>query len=91
MKNKKRRVLLLTLLSIVGLLFLVLLFGISPFAKYYVEKHAKELVGRRITVDKVRFNLLSGKLSIDDFKLYEADDQSSFVALDRFAMRRPRA
>lgn len=85
MKNKKRRVLLLTLLSIVGILFLVLLFGISPFAKYYVEQHAKELVGRRITVDKVRFNLLSGKLSIDDFKLYEADDQSSFVALDRFA------
>ncbi|MDO4758684.1 MAG: DUF748 domain-containing protein [Rikenellaceae bacterium] len=82
---KKSRKILITLGTLMGVLFLVVLFGISPFAKYYVEKHGKELVGRRVTVEKVRFNLLNGKLRIDNFTLYEPDDATRFVAMNRFA------
>ena len=85
MKLKKRYIVLLSVLGGFALLVLIGLFGASPFAKYYVEKHAKELVGRRMTVDKVKINLLNGKLAIDNFTLYEADDQTPFVALDRFS------
>lgn len=82
--KKKSHILLLTILAVVGVLFLVVWFGISPFAKYYVEKHAKELVGRRATVDKLKINLLNGKLTLDDFTLYEADGHTPFVAISHF-------
>lgn len=83
--KKFSRTLLLTLLALVGIALLVVLFGISPFAKYYVEQHGKELVGRRVTVDELKINLLNGKLNIGNFTLYEADDKTPFVALDRFS------
>lgn len=85
MKLKKSHLVLLSLAGFFLLLVLVGLFGISPLAKYYVEKHSKELVGRRMTVDKVRINLLNGKLDIENFILYEANDREHFVALDRFS------
>ena len=50
MKKFSRR-LLLTLLALVGIVLLVVMFGISPFAKYYIEAHGKELIGRRVTED----------------------------------------
>ncbi|MBQ3187197.1 MAG: DUF748 domain-containing protein [Alistipes sp.] len=84
MKKFSRR-LLLTLLALVGIVMLVVMFGISPFAKYYIETHGKELIGRRVTVDELKINLLNGKLNIGDFTLYEADDTTPFVALDRFS------
>ena len=84
MKKFSRR-LLLTLLALVGIVMLVVMFGISPFAKYYIEAHGKELIGRRVTVDELKINLLNGKLNIGDFTLYEADDTPPFVALDRFS------
>ena len=55
MKKFSRR-LLLTLLALVGIVLLVVMFGISPFAKYYIEAHGKELIGRRVTVDELKIN-----------------------------------
>ena len=83
--KKKSRKLLIIIGAVVGILFGAILLGISPLAKYYVEKHGKELIGRRVSVDQLRFNLLNGKLHIEDFTLYEADEKSAFVALDRFS------
>lgn len=83
--KKKSRKLLIIIGMVVGILFGAILLGISPLAKYYVEKHGKELIGRRVSVDQLRFNLLNGKLHIEDFTLYEADEKSPFVALDRFS------
>lgn len=85
MMKKKSRKLLIIIGAVVGILFGAILLGISPLAKYYVEKHGKELIGRRVSVDQLRFNLLNGKLHIEDFTLYEADEKSTFVALDRFS------
>lgn len=83
--KKTSRKLLIIIGAVVGILFGAILLGISPLAKYYVEKHGKELIGRRVSVDQLRFNLLNGKLHIEDFTLYEADEKSTFVALDRFS------
>lgn len=65
--KKKSRKLLIIIGAVVGILFGAILLGISPLAKYYVEKHGKELIGRRVSVDQLRFNLLNGKLHIEDF------------------------
>ena len=78
-------------LKIIGIILgvLVLLIGlslllISPIAKAYIQKHDKELVGREITIDKLRVNVLAGKVKIQGLTLYEDDAQHAFVQLGDF-------
>ena len=79
------------ILKIVGIVLgvLVLIVGlalllISPIAKAYIEKHDTELVGREITIDKLRVNVLAGKVKIQGLTLYEDDAQQAFVQLGDF-------
>jgi hypothetical protein len=78
-------------LKIIGIILgvLVLLIGlslllISPIAKAYIQKHDTELVGREITIDKLRVNVLAGKVKIQGLTLYEDDAQHAFVQLGDF-------
>lgn len=78
-------------LKIIGIVLgiLILLIGlalllVSPIAKAYIEKHDKELVGREITIDKLRVNVLAGKVKIQGLTLYEDDAQHAFVQLGDF-------
>lgn len=68
------------LILIVGLAILL----ISPIAKAYIEKHDTELVGREITIEKLRVNVLAGKVKIKGLTLYEDDAQHAFVQLGDF-------
>lgn len=79
------------ILKILGIVLgvLVLLIGlalllISPIAKAYIQKHDKELVGREITIDKLRVNVLAGKVKLQGLTLYEDDAQHAFVQLGNF-------
>ena len=65
------------------LLLLVLVFA-GPIAKWYVEKHDKELIGRELTIGKLWVNVFSGTAKIDDLTLYEDDDATPFVSFDHF-------
>ncbi len=74
----------------VGILFLVIIIIaliISPIAKWYVEKHSKDLVGRVITVEKLRVNIFTGSLKIVDFDLKEKDGEESFFKFDTLSVR----
>ena len=55
--------------------------------KNYLEKHSKELVGRQITIEKLRFNVLNGKLRIDRIAMLEPDDSTTFASLGNFYTR----
>ena len=68
---------------IVVLLLLVLVFA-GPIAKWYVEKHDKELIGRELTIGKLWVNVFSGTAKIDDLTLYEDDGATPFVSFDHF-------
>lgn len=77
--------------KIIGIVLgvLVLLVGlslllVSPIAKAYIQKHDTELVGREITIDKLRINVLAGKVKIQGLTLYEDDAQHAFVQLGDF-------
>lgn len=72
--------------SLGGVLLLVVLalFLVSPIAKSYIQKHDKELIGREITIEKLRVNALFGKVKIQDMVVYEDDDVSPFLRLDKF-------
>ncbi len=77
-------------LIVVGI-FVIILFGISllipPIAKNYIEKHDHELIGRSIRMERLRFNILSGRLRIEDLRIGGAGDTTEFFRLDSFDMR----
>ena len=78
------------ILIVVGV-FIIILFGISllipPIAKNYIEKHDHELIGRSIRMERLRFNILSGRLRIEDLRIGGAGDTTEFFRLDSFDMR----
>ena len=85
MKKAKKvwKIILIVLGVLVLLVGLALLF-VSPIAKAYIQKHDTELVGREITIDKLRINVLGGKVKIQGLTLYEDDGQHAFVQLGDF-------
>lgn len=71
-------------LGVLILLVVLALLLISPIAKAYIQKHDTELVGREITIDKLRVNVFAGKVKIQGLTLYEDDAQHAFVQLGDF-------
>ncbi len=69
-----------------ALLFAAVVFGISPFTKWYVEKNCKELTGRLIRIGDIDIDILSGQITTADLVMYEPDDTTNFVAIGRFDM-----
>ena len=82
-KHTGRKVLLTILGIIVGLVLAVLLF-VSPIAKWYVEKHDTELIGREVTIGSLWINVFHGSVNIKDLTLYEDDGVRPFVQFEQF-------
>ena len=59
---------------------IVLLFAAPRVARWYIVRHGKELIGRNISIDKIRFNYFTGTLAVHDLKLFESDGQTTFVS-----------
>ena len=78
---KKWIKILLVTLGIIAVLVVTTILLLPPIAKNYLEKHSKELVGRQITIEKLRFNVLNGKLRIDQIAMLEPDDSTTFASL----------
>ncbi len=72
--------------SLVALLLVVALI-VSPVAKWYIEKNSKELVGRVVTMDKLRVNIFTGSLRIVNFDIREQNEKESFVKFDTLAVK----
>ncbi len=70
-----------SVLAVVLLLIIVAVLIISPIAKWYIESHSKDLIGRKVTIENLDLRLLRGQLYIDNMVLYEANDCDTFVAL----------
>ena len=90
--NKKpRRRWLRGILITVGILLCVALLTLSaaiiwlgPITERVVERYDKELVGRRLQMSNLRIKLFKGELSVDSLRLYEANDSTTFLTLNRF-------
>lgn len=81
--KKGIKITLIILGSIVGLILIALLL-VSPIAKWYIEKNDKDLIGREVTIKKLRINVLAGVVNIGDLTLYEDDGTTPFVSFERF-------
>lgn len=62
----------------------IMAFAVSPIAKYYVINNSKMLIVRKIDMEDLSVNIFSGRLQIENFTLYEADDTTSFVSFNLF-------
>lgn len=69
-------------LAVLLLLIIVVLIGAPNYAKSYIEKNSKALIGRQILMNELDFNSLNGKLLATDFRLLEKDDSTIFVQFD---------
>lgn len=68
---------------LLGLLIAAVLL-VSPIAKWYIEKHDKELIGRELTIGRLWVNVVTGTAKIDDLTLYEDDGTTPFVSFNHF-------
>lgn len=80
-KSKALKIILIVLGILVGLFLLVAVL-ISPIAKSYIEKHSVELIGRQITMDKLRVNLFNTSVKIEGCHISEQDLKTDFVTFD---------
>jgi hypothetical protein len=52
--------------------------------EWYVEKNDESLIGRRLELEDIDFNLLTGGLTLERLTLYEPDKETPFVQLGEF-------
>ena len=79
---KKIFKILLWVVGVVLALLLVVSLVAGPVAKNYINKHGKQLVGRRINVGHVGVNIFSGNVCVRDLCLYEDDGITRFAGFD---------
>lgn len=66
-----------------GILVFILslvLFFLSDFAKSYIEKNSKKLVGRKLTIGELHFNYLKAAVQVKDLVLFEDNDTDAFLS-----------
>jgi len=64
-----------------GLMLLALLF--LPYGiKRYINNHGNEYTGRKISVGEIKANYFTSTFSVHDFRMFESDGTSTFVAFD---------
>ncbi len=77
---KKRHLILPGLL----LLILLVLFAAPRIARWYLVKNSLDLIGRDISIGRIRVNYFTGTLRADDFKMFEGDGKTVFASFSRF-------
>ena len=65
------------------LLFALILGVVSPIAKYVVNNHGEDIVGRELHADQVIINPFWGGVSINGFECKEANGETDFISFDR--------
>ncbi|NWJ52817.1 MAG: DUF748 domain-containing protein, partial [Bacteroidetes bacterium] len=83
MKRKGIKITLI-IVSIIVVITLALALSISPIAKNYIEKHSKELIGRKVTIKDLHLNIFTGSLRMNFIKMYEANNRDLFASIDTF-------
>lgn len=79
--RKSVKIIFIVAAALVGLVLLISVL-VSPVAKWFIEKHDVDIVGREVTMDHLKVNILNGKVKIDGFNATEDDLKTSFLSFD---------
>ncbi|MGB5404544.1 MAG: hypothetical protein WBN13_11260 [Robiginitalea sp.] len=77
----KRKILKYTGIGLLVLIILTLIL-LPTLVKNYAINNSKELIGRQIDIDKLRFNYFTSTAKVYGFKMYEANDTDVFTSFD---------
>jgi len=80
--KKAFKIIFFIVLPILIALIIIVLVALPPVAKNYINKHGKEYTGRKLSVNQIRINYFTSTFHVIGFKMFEADEQSTFVAFD---------
>lgn len=64
----------------------MILFITPRIARSYIVNNSKELMGRKIDIEKIRINYFTGALSIYGLKLYEQDEKAAFISFNKLLL-----
>ncbi len=78
----KRNNILKWVLVSVAVILLLGWFLVPLLVKNYAINNSKELLGRQIDMERLRFNYFTGNMHMTGFKMFEPDEQTVFVSFD---------
>lgn len=78
----KRNNILKWVLVSVAVVLLLGWFLVPLLVKNYAINNSKELLGRQIDMERLRFNYFTGNMHMTGFKMFEPDEQTVFVSFD---------
>lgn len=84
---KKGLRILLWVVGIVLTLVIIVSLLAGPIAKGYVNGHGEELTGRKVHVEHVGLNLLTGTVNVRGLDVYEDDGEEVFAGFDTLDVR----
>ena len=75
-----------------GVLTIALLFAIaaifaSPIAKHIVNSKGEEIIGRQLYAERVRVNLFTGGVTLEEFQCYELNGTTNFFNFERLYVK----
>jgi len=65
-----------------AVLILAIFFGVSPLAKYVIEKNSEQWTGRKITMEHLFINLWRWDVTVKGLKVYEQKSSKQFFNAD---------
>ena len=65
----------------------VVLFFLSPLAKFLLEKYDVKLIGRELTLDRAYVNPFTGYIHINNLKIFEEKGDSLFLSAEGASAR----
>jgi hypothetical protein len=83
--RKFKKILFITLLTVVLFETVIIVF-ISPLAKHLITKYDEKYTGRKITIDRVYVNPLTGYIRLANLKIYELNSDSIFFSADGLSL-----
>ena len=84
---KKGLKILLWVVGIVLALLIIVSLLAGPIAKGYINGHGEDLTGRKVHVEHVGLNLLTGSVNVRGLEVYEDDGEEVFAGFDTLDVR----
>ncbi len=85
MEEKRKKIIVRVACWTIGIVVvpLFLIMVLSPVAKYVINNHGQDLIGRDMSVERVFINPFFGTVTLRDFHCKETNGITDFVAFDR--------
>jgi len=74
---------------VIGLvaIILIVLISLPSIIRNYIESNSDELIGRKISIEKINFNYFNGGIRVKELMMFEKDQETLFFGFDELYAR----